>query len=93
MSDYIVRVTAANAAIRAFAVTGRELVETARKAHDTSPVVTAALGRLMMGGVMMVDSGYEPLDFEKGLKERVEEALEKLAEAEGAEDDEGGSAQ
>lgn len=53
MSDYIVRVTAANAAIRAFAVTGRELVETARKAHDTSPVVTAALGRLMMGGVMM----------------------------------------
>ena len=38
MSDYIVRVTAANAAIRAFAVTGRELVETARKAHDTSPV-------------------------------------------------------
>lgn len=53
MSDYIVRVTVANAAIRAFAVTGRELVETARKAHDTSPVVTAALGRLMMGGVMM----------------------------------------
>ena len=53
MSDYIVRVTATNAAIRAFAVTGRELVETARKAHDTSPVVTAALGRLMMGGVMM----------------------------------------
>ena len=53
MSDDIVRVTAANAAIRAFAVTGRELVETARKAHDTSPVVTAALGRLMMGGVMM----------------------------------------
>ena len=53
MSDYIVRVTAANAAIRAFAVTGRELVETARKAHDTSPVVTAALGRLMVGGVMM----------------------------------------
>ena len=53
MADYIVRVTAANAAIRAFAVTGRELVETARKAHDTSPVVTAALGRLMVGGVMM----------------------------------------
>lgn len=53
MADYIVRATAANASIRAFAVTGRELVETARKAHDTSPVVTAALGRLMMGGVMM----------------------------------------
>ena len=53
MADYIVRATAANASIRAFATTGKELVETARKAHDTSPVVTAALGRLMMGGVMM----------------------------------------
>lgn len=53
MSDYIVRATAANAQIRAFAATTRELVETARKAHDTSPVVTAALGRLMTGGVMM----------------------------------------
>lgn len=53
MADYIVRATAANAQIRAFAATTRELVETARKAHDTSPVVTAALGRLMTGGVMM----------------------------------------
>lgn len=53
MSDYIVRATAANAGIRAFAVTGAELVEKARKAHNTSPVVTAALGRLMLGGVMM----------------------------------------
>lgn len=53
MSDYIVRATAANAQIRAFAATTRDLVETARKAHDTSPVVTAALGRLMTGGVMM----------------------------------------
>ena len=53
MSDYIVRATAADAQIRAFAITSRELVETARKAHNTSPVVTAALGRLMSGGVMM----------------------------------------
>lgn len=53
MSDYIVRATAANAQIRAFAATTRELVETARKAHDTSPVATAALGRLLTGGVMM----------------------------------------
>ena len=53
MADYIVRATAANAQIRAFAVTSRELVEYARSAHDLSPVVTAALGRLMMGGVMM----------------------------------------
>ncbi len=53
MSDYIVRATAANNQIRAFAITGRELVEEARKHHNTSPVATAALGRLLMGGDMM----------------------------------------
>ena len=53
MSDYIVRATAANAGIRAFAAVTKELVEQARCAHDTSPVATAALGRLMTGGVMM----------------------------------------
>lgn len=53
MEDYMVRATAANAQIRAFAVTSRELVEYARAAHNTSPVVTAALGRLMSGALMM----------------------------------------
>jgi len=53
MSDYIVRATAAGAQIRAFACTTRELVETARAAHNTSPVVTAALGRLLSAGAMM----------------------------------------
>lgn len=53
MADYMVRATAADAQIRAFAVTSRELVEYARAAHDTSPVVTAALGRLMTGALMM----------------------------------------
>lgn len=53
MSDYMVRATAANAQIRAFAATSRDLVETARKTHNTSPVATAALGRLMSGAVMM----------------------------------------
>lgn len=53
MSDYIIRATGANAQIRAFAATTKELVETARKIHDTSPVVTAALGRLLTAGVMM----------------------------------------
>lgn len=51
--DKIVRATAANAQIRAFACTTRELVEKARQAHDTSPVVTAALGRLLTAGCMM----------------------------------------
>lgn len=53
MSDYIIRATAANNQIRAFAAVTTETVETARKAHNTSPVATAALGRLLTGGVMM----------------------------------------
>ena len=53
MSDYIIRATAADANIRAFAATTKDLVEKARQIHDTSPVITAALGRLMTGGVMM----------------------------------------
>ncbi|MBQ8591148.1 MAG: Hsp33 family molecular chaperone HslO [Lachnospiraceae bacterium] len=53
MADYIVRATAANAQIRAFAATTREMVETARAHHNTSPVVTAALGRLLTAGSMM----------------------------------------
>ena len=51
--DYIIRATAANQQIRAFAITSRELVETARQRHNTSPVATAALGRLLTGGAMM----------------------------------------
>ena len=53
MSDYIVRATAANAQIRAFACTSRETVEAARGHHNTTPVATAALGRLLTGGAMM----------------------------------------
>lgn len=53
MSDYIIRATAANSQIRAFAATTKETVETARGAHNTSPVATAALGRLLTGGAMM----------------------------------------
>ena len=53
MRDYLVRATVADAQIRAFAVTSAGLVEEARKRHDLSPVVTAALGRLMTGACMM----------------------------------------
>ena len=53
MTDYIVRATAANNQIRAFAATTKETVEAARQAHNTSPVATAALGRLLKGGAMM----------------------------------------
>lgn len=53
MTDYIVRATAANNQIRAFAATTKDLVEHARAAHNTSPIATAALGRLLTGGAMM----------------------------------------
>ncbi len=51
--DYIVRATAANHQLRIFAATTRNLVEEAREIHHTSPVATAALGRLLTAGSMM----------------------------------------
>lgn len=53
MTDYMIRATAARGQIRAFAATTREMVDTARRAHNTSPVATAALGRLLTAGAMM----------------------------------------
>ena len=51
--DYMLRATAANGQILAFACTTRETVEEARRRHETSPVVTAALGRCMTAAAMM----------------------------------------
>ena len=53
MADYIIRATAAQGQIRAFAATTKDMVEAARCAHNTSPVATAALGRLLTAGAMM----------------------------------------
>ena len=53
MGDYIVRAMAANQQIRAFAVYSKDMVEKARASHNTSPVATAALGRLLSAGAMM----------------------------------------
>jgi len=53
MTDYMIRGTAANGEVRFFAANTRDTVETARKAHDLSPIATAALGRLLTGGAMM----------------------------------------
>lgn len=51
--DYIVRAMGADRQLRLFAVTSRNLVERAREIHNTSPVATAALGRLLTAGSMM----------------------------------------
>ena len=53
MSDFIIRATAADSQIRAFAATTKDLVEEARVRHNTSPIATAALGRLLTAGAMM----------------------------------------
>lgn len=53
MQDYIIRATAAGGQIRAFAATTKNLTEAARQAHNTSPIATAALGRLLTGAGMM----------------------------------------
>ena len=53
MSDYLVRATSADAAIRAIAVSTLDTVEEARARHNLSPVASAALGRLLTAGVMM----------------------------------------
>ena len=51
--DYMIRGTAADDMVRVFAVTTRDTVEKARQIHNTSPVATAALGRLLSAGSMM----------------------------------------
>ena len=53
MKDYIIRATAADGQIRAFAAATKELVETAREKHNTSPVMTAALGRLLTAAAIL----------------------------------------
>ena len=53
MKDYIVRATAGDGQVRAFAATTGNLVEEARRRHNTSLVATAALGRLLTAGAMM----------------------------------------
>lgn len=53
MSNYMVRATAEDAMVRLFVCDSKELVEKAREIHNTTPVVTAALGRLLTAGAMM----------------------------------------
>ena len=51
--DYIVRMIAKDAPIKAAAIQGRDLVQRAREIHHTLPVATAALGRTLLGASMM----------------------------------------
>ena len=51
----MIRATAAEGQIRAFAVSSAALCEFAAKAHKTTPVAAAALGRTMSAALMMAD--------------------------------------
>ena len=53
MKDYSIRAMAGGGMLRALACTMRNTVETARKNHNTSPVATAALGRLLCASALM----------------------------------------
>lgn len=53
MKDYMIRGMAAKGQVRIFAANTKELVEEAKNKHLTSPIATAALGRLLTGAVMM----------------------------------------
>lgn len=53
MKDYIIRATAAQGTVRAFAAITTELVDKASKVHGLSPIATAALGRTLTGAAMM----------------------------------------
>ena len=68
---YIVRATAADHQLRAFAVTSKDIVEKAREIHNTSPVATAAIGRLLtaasiMGSMMKGEKDVLTLQIECG---------------------------
>ena len=53
MNDYVIRGMAGDGQIRAFAASTRNMTEEARRRHNSSPVVTAALGRLMTAAAMI----------------------------------------
>lgn len=53
MSDYCIRGTGAGEGIRIWVCTTTNLCEEARRRHNTYPVASAALGRMLTAGVMM----------------------------------------
>lgn len=53
MKDIIIRGTAAENQVRFFCAYTKEVVERGRFLHNTSPVATAALGRLLTAGAIM----------------------------------------
>jgi len=53
MKDYIIKTTAANGAMRAYFATTKNILNKAVKIHNTTPVVSAAFGRMLTGAAIM----------------------------------------
>lgn len=53
MKDELIRAVAADGAVRAFVAYSRDMVQQARQLHNTSPVATAAMGRLLTASCIM----------------------------------------
>ena len=69
--DILTKAVTKDGYMRIYAVTSRKTVETARKIHNTTPVVTAALGRtltagILMGGMMKEEDGDITLQLKGG---------------------------
>lgn len=62
MKDYLVRALSKNEEVRAFALTDANLVDEARKKHQTEAIPTEALGRTLSAGLMLGDMMKEKGD-------------------------------
>lgn len=59
MDDYLVKSVAENGQFRAYAVTATNLVEQAHEIHDTWSAATAALGRALIGTLLLATAGLQ----------------------------------
>ena len=60
MADYLVRAIGDGGNVRAFAAVTTDLVEEARRRHDTWPTATAALGRALTGTALLAATLKDP---------------------------------
>jgi molecular chaperone Hsp33 len=61
-TDYLVRATALDERVRAFALNATGVVSELQRRHDTHPAVTAALGRTAMGALLLSASTLKEPD-------------------------------